>query len=273
MSAERLREQDREQRVVARCRDEHGARRPAAGRPARSSQAISGSSCTRVDADEVRHAEIAVLAAPAGQRQPGSAVGRADGVRRRRPSCRVRARRLELRARRRRHQPAGRLTDHRQQHAEAQRPAEGCVVEPVAEQRRRSARSRRPTARRWPMPMIAEQRRVERRGRVEVAGDAARRLQVDDPDLEHQHHGRDPPDDRGQPPPLREEREDPGQREGVDRRRDRELRRLQPRRRAEDLAWCRPPSRSATRRSAASITQPDRRSAARSRSRDAVMLS
>ena len=132
------------------------------------------------------------------------------------------------------HQPAGRLAEHGQQHAEPQRPAERGVGEPLPEQRdgQRDRRAEQHDDGRC--PSMLNSGRVERRRRVEVAGEAASRLQVDDPDLEHQDDGGDPADDRRQPPPLREEGEDPGERERVDRRRDRELRRLQPGRRAED---------------------------------------
>ena len=136
----------------SRRRQTHGRRRLTV-EPSGRSASEAGSSCTAWMPTKCGDAEIAVLAAPAGDRQPGSAVGRADGVRagdlsapwslRAASSCALR---------RRRHEAAGRLAEHGEQHAEAQRPAERLVREPLAEQRDGQRDGGEPQRPRWRSP-------------------------------------------------------------------------------------------------------------------------
>ena len=59
-------------------------------------------------------------------------------------------------------------------------------------------------------------------------------LQVDHRHFQHEDDGRDPADDTTDARPVQQPAEDPGEREAVDRRRDRELERLEPGGRAGD---------------------------------------
>jgi hypothetical protein len=83
-------------------------------------------------------------------------------------------------------------------------------------------------------PHHAEDDGVEWRRHVEVARGSAPRLAADQHQLDDERGGRAGSDDAPHAPPLRQEGEDPGQRERVDRGRHGELQRLEPGRGARD---------------------------------------
>ena len=237
LSAQRSREQQQEQAGIAGGDGEHGP--DARGlRPAPPPQAESGERqhLDRVQADEMRDAKVAVLAAPARHRQARAAVGTADRVCSGDGHPSAGARPGELRRRRARHHRTDQGAGDRQDHAEAQRPAERAIDEvmPPERDRNRDAHQRLPQDR---GAHDEEERRVERRRDVEVAGRAAPGLEVDEHHFQHEHDRGGPADDAADARPVGQQAEDPREREAVDGDRDRELERLQPRRRAGDDPW------------------------------------
>ena len=236
LSPQRLPEQQEKQRRIAcrgsqQCPDANGLRRappPQADRDERER-------LDRVQADEVRNAQIAVLPAPSRHRHAGTAVQTADRVRARSRHAPSGAGVRKLRRRWAGHQRAGQRADDGERHAETQGPSERPVGEPLPPQRDgdRHAHQRLQQDR---AAHDEEQHRIERRRHVEMAGRSAPGLGVDDRDLQHEHDRGRPADDAADARPVRQPSEDPGEREAVDGGGDRELERLEPGGRAGDDA-------------------------------------
>jgi hypothetical protein len=180
----------------------------------------------RVQADEVWHAQIAVLPAPPRHRQAGPAVRPADRVRAHDRQARSAAEVLKLGRRRARHQRAGQHAEDGERHAATEGPAERPVGEPLPPQRADNPHAHQ----RLQQDRATHdevQRPIERGRRVEMAGRAAQGLGVDDRHLQYEHDRRRPAHDEPDARPVRQPSENPRERETADGGGDRELEQLE----------------------------------------------
>ncbi len=182
-----------------------------------------------MQSQEVRDAQVAVLAAPTGTRHTRPAVGGADRVCAGDEHLVVETRLSELRAGGLHHQASGGRAQDSDQKTQPQRPSHAAVAvfESLAEESSGDGHRSQPQDQDGGSH-DREQRRIERSRDVEVAGGAAGCLDIDDGDFEHQHNGRDPAGTDAELPPAGQIGKDPGERERVDGGRNSELRGFQP---------------------------------------------
>ena len=187
--------------------------------------ATSGSACTACKPTkcDTRRSPCSVLQPVPGK--PGTAVRRADRVGTHNRHVLSGARVRQLRRRRPGHQPAAQRADDGDASCQAAVPIRARDRQIGCRHNATATATVVSVCTTMASPMTVKSTPSKDRADVEVARRSAPRLQIDDHELEHQRDRGRPADDAARPEPVRDEREDPGQREGS---RSRSTRRTSP---------------------------------------------